>query len=192
MARRILWLFFATALLLMVNGCTRVIHATTEEPIRPDPASTSIGTDIDDWQMETLIGVNIKKASPELENAHINIHAYNQVILLTGEVVREDLRTLAGQTARGFRGVRQVYNEIQIRGTSSFLSRSNDLWISTKVKAKLIANSNIKSTQIKVITENGIIYLMGIATRQVADHAARIASTTSGAQKVVKAFEYLD
>lgn len=180
------------ASMLILSGCTSVIHATTSEPIKPDPSSTSLGTDIDDWQMETLIGVNIKKAHADLEGAHINITAYNGVILLTGEVASGDLRTLAGDTARKFRGVRQVHNELQIRTPTSLISRSNDTWLTTKVKAKLIADRNLKSSTIKVITENSVIYLMGLVTHSTADKAALIASKTRGAQRVVKVFEYID
>ncbi len=189
-----------TALLLIVSctlalslaGCTNIIHATTDEPIQPDPTDTSLGTDIDDWQLETLIGVNIKKAHPHLESAHINIHAYNGVILLTGEVPSTDVRTLAGDAARNFRGVRQVHNELQVRGPTSLISRSNDTWISTKVKTKLIANKGVKSSTVKVITENSVIYLMGLVTHATADKAAQIASTTGGAERVIKVFEYID
>ncbi|MDP1520050.1 BON domain-containing protein [Porticoccus litoralis] len=175
-----------------LTGCTNIIHATTDEPIKPDPTNTSLGTDIDDWQLETLIGVNIKKASSQLEHAHVNINAYNGVILLTGEVASNDLRTLAGNTARDFRGVRQVHNELQVTGTSSLVSRSNDVWLSTKVRSKLIAEKNIKSTRIKVVTESGVIYLMGLVTRSTGDQAALVASTTRGAKRVVKVFEYID
>ena len=114
------------------------------------------------------------------------------MILLTGEVVSGDLRTLAGDTARKFRGVRQVHNELQIRTPTSLISRSNDTWLTTKVKAKLIAEKNLKSSTIKVITENSVIYLMGLVTHNTADQAALIASKTRGAQRVVKAFEYID
>ena len=178
--------------MLVLSGCTSIIHATTDEPIKPDPSSTSLGTDIDDWQMETLIGVNIKKAHTDLESAHVNITAYNGVILLTGEVATGELRTLAGDTARKSRGVRQVHNELQIRTPTSLISRSNDTWLTTKVKAKLIAEKNLKSSTIKVITENSVIYLMGLVTHSTADQAALIASKTRGAQRVVKVFEYID
>lgn len=187
-----LLLIFSCTLALSLAGCTNIIHATTDEPIQPDPTDTSLGTDIDDWQLETLIGVNIKKAHPNLESAHINIHAYNGVILLTGEVPSTDVRTLAGDAARNFRGVRQVHNELQVRGSTSLISRSNDTWLSTKVKTKLIANKAVKSSTVKVITENSVIYLMGLVTHATADKAAQIASTTGGAERVVKVFEYID
>jgi len=188
----VLLLICSCTLAITLTGCTSIIHATTDEPIQPDPTDTSLGTDIDDWQLETLIGVNIKKAHPDLEHAHINIHSYNGVILLTGEVPSADVRTLAGDAARNFRGVRQVHNELQVRGPTSLISRSNDTWLSTKVKTKLIADNEVKSSTVKVITENSVIYLMGLVTHTTADKAAYIASKTGGASRVVKVFEYID
>ena len=75
---RLALLFIAA---LSLNACTSLINAVTSEPIEPDPSETSIGTDIDDWQMGTMIGVNIKKASEQLANSHINISTYNKVVL---------------------------------------------------------------------------------------------------------------
>ena len=185
-----------TALLLICSvtlaGCTSIIHATTDEPIQPDPTNTSIGTDIDDWQLETLIGVNIKKAHPDLEKAHININSYNGVVLLTGEVPSTQVRTLAGNEARNFRGVRQVHNELQAREQSSLISRSKDTWLSTKIKTKLIAEKEMKSSSVKIVTEGSVIYLMGLVTHDTAGKAAQIASKTRGAKRVVKVFEYID
>ena len=192
MLQRLTVLLLICSCTLTLAGCTSIIHATTDEPIQPDPTDTSLGTDIDDWQLETLIGVNIKKAHPNLESAHTNIHAYNGVILLTGEVPSTETRTLAGDAARNFRGVRQVHNELQVRGHTSLISRSNDTWLSTKVKTKLIASKEVKSSTVKVITENSVIYLMGLVTHATADKAAQIASTTGGAERVVKVFEYID
>ncbi len=176
----------------LLAGCTDIVHTVKDEPFRPDPSETSIGTDIDDSWLETMIGVNIKKAHPLLDSSHINITAYNRVILLTGEVPNNELRSLAGETARDFRGVRQVHNELVAQGASSFISRTNDTWITTKVKSKLLANEEIDGSNIKVVTEGGVIYLMGIVRRTTANRAAEIASTTRGARRVVKAFEYLD
>jgi len=179
-------------LALLLSGCTTVVHKITDKPFNPDPMETSLGTDLDDIQIETLVGVNIKKAHPLLESAHINVNSYNGVLLLTGEVASDNLRSLAGETARRFRGVRLVHNQLQIQGSTSLLSRANDGWLSTKVRSKLLARSDIESGKIKVVTENGVIYLMGIVTPAMAEKAANVARTTVGARKVVKVFEYLD
>jgi osmotically-inducible protein OsmY len=177
---------------LSLNGCTSLVNAVTSDPIQPDPSETSIGTDIDDWQMSTMIGVNIKKASPQLASSHINVSTYNKVVLLTGEVASSELRSLAGTTARNYRGVRQVYNELKLQGSSSLLARTSDSWLTTKVKTKLLANNEIASSQIEVVTESGIVYLMGVVSRLTADRATTVASNTGGVKKVVGVFEYLD
>jgi len=177
---------------LSLNACTSLINAVTSEPIQPDPSETSIGTDIDDWQMGTMIGVNIKKASQQLADSHINVSTYNKVVLLTGEVGSSELRTLAGNTARNYKGVRQVYNELKLQGSSSLLARTNDSWLTTKVKSKLLANKEIVSGEIEVVTEGGIVYLMGIVSRDTADRATAVASHTGGVVKVVRVFEYLN
>ena len=179
-------------LALSLNACTSLVNAVTSEPIQPDPYETSIGTDIDDWQMDTLIGVNIKKASPQLADSHINVSTYNKVVLLTGEVASNELRTLAGTTARNYKGVRQVYNELKLQGSSSLLARTNDSWLTTKVKSKLLANQEIDSSEIEVVTESGIVYLMGVVSRTTANNATVVASHTGGVEKVVRVFEYVD
>lgn len=176
--------------LWLSSGCSSVIHSVKDEPIRPDPHDRSLGTNIDDFQIETAITVNIRKAHPLLEKSHVNVHSYNGVVLLTGEVANAEIRSLAGDVARKFRGVRQVHNELQIQGSTSLLSRTNDGWLTTKVKSKLIADKTIDSGKIKVITENGVVYLMGIVPATLGDKASRIASTTKGVRKVVKVFEY--
>lgn len=177
---------------LSLNACTSLINAVTSDPIQPDPSETSIGTDIDDWQMSTMVGVNIKKASPQLASSHINVSTYNKVVLLTGEVATNELRTLAGTTARNYKSVRQVYNELKLQGSSSLLARTNDSWLTTKVKTKLLANNEIAGSQIEVVTESGIVYLMGVVSRSAADKASTVASNTGGVIKVVRVFEYLD
>ena len=174
----------------ILAGCTKIIHVATEEPIKQDPEKISLGTDIDDWELEILIGVNIKKISPELENAHINITSYNRVVLLTGQAPSLEARILAAKTAKEYRGVRQVYNEIKVSGPTSFISRTNDAWLSAKVKTKLMANEEVNSSSIKVVTENGVVFLMGLVVRQKGEVALRLASETGGAVSVVSAFEY--
>lgn len=181
---------FALLVVVSLSGCTYINHKLRDEPIQPDPYDTSLGSDIDDFNTEVAIGVNIKKAHPLLETSHVNVNSLNGVILLTGEVPSQEMRTLAGDTARNFRGVRQVHNELQIQGVTSFLSRTNDGWLSTKVRSKLLADETIESGKIKVVTENSVVYLMGLVTPELADRAARVASTTKGIRKVVKVFEY--
>ncbi|TQV80200.1 BON domain-containing protein [Exilibacterium tricleocarpae] len=177
---------------LLGSGCVSVINATSKDPIKPDPGKRTFGTMIDDQRLETIAAVNIKKAHPALNNAHINVTSYNGVLLLTGQVKSAELRTLASETAAKIPKVRQVYNELQVQGKLSILARTNDSWLTTKVKTKLMAHRDISSNRIKVVTENGTVFLMGLLSHAEADRAAEVARTTGGVQKVVKAIEYLN
>lgn len=178
--------------LLLASGCTTLVNSVTSKPIEPDPNETALGTDLNDWQIEVFVGVNIKKAHPQLDKAHVNVHAYNGVVLLTGEVPSAELRTLAGDTAHKFRGVRQVHNELQIQGKSSLLARTTDSWLTTKVRSKFILEKNFDGSDIKIITESNVVYLMGIVSQAQGRKAANIASRTGGVKRVVKVFEYFD
>jgi osmotically-inducible protein OsmY len=177
---------------LVSSGCSSIISATTDTPIQPDPGKRTFGTMIDDEQLETVARVNLKKTDPGLDSSHINVVAYNGIVLLTGQVPSQQLRTLATETVVKLPKVRQVFNELQIQGQTSLLARTNDTWLTTKVKSKLIGHGDIDSGRIKIVTEDGVIYLMGMLSRVQAEKAAQVARTTGGVQKVVKAIEYID
>lgn len=119
--------------------------------------------------------------------------SYNRIVLLTGEAPREEDRALAEQLARETENVRDVVNEIQIASPSSLGSRASDSSITAQVKARFVNQSNgaFAANHVKVVTENGIVYLMGLVTRREADAATHIARTTSGVRKVVRVFEYI-
>ncbi|WP_299591270.1 BON domain-containing protein [uncultured Microbulbifer sp.] len=187
-----LQLTLAACTLTLFGGCATVLDATHDGPIQPDPGERSFGTYIDDQQLETITKVNIGKAHPDLKAANIDVVSFNGVVLLTGQVSSNDLRNLAGGTAQQVHSVRQVYNEIQVRGTTSVLARTSDTWLTTKVKSALLTDKEIDSGRIKVVTENGVVYLMGLLTRQEAENAAEKTRTVGGVQKVVKAVEYID
>lgn len=189
---KLIKLLLAGCTVALLGGCATVLDATHDGPIQPDPGERSFGTYIDDQQLETITKVNIGKAHPTLKQANIDVTSFNGVILLTGQVPDNELRNLAGRTAQQVHSVRQVYNEIQVRGTTSVLARTSDTWLTTKVKGVLMTDKEVDSSRIKIITENGVVYLMGLLTRQEAENAAEVARTVGGVQKVVKAVEYID
>jgi osmotically-inducible protein OsmY len=122
---------------------------------------------------------------------HINVTSYNYTVLLTGEVPSAQAKADAEKAARDVPNVKTVVNELQIAGTSSAGSRSNDAYITSKVKSNLLGNGKVKPTDIKVVTEAGVVYLLGLVTREEADVATEIARGTGGVQKVVRVFEYV-
>ena len=179
------------SLITLLTGCTSVVNKLTTESFKPDPTGRTLGTDIDDTKMTTLIGVNLKKADPELKIAHINISVFNGLVLLTGEVPSATLKILAGDVAREYTRVRQVYNELQVRGKTSIISRTNDSIISGKIKTKLAFNSAVNYSDLLVVTEDSVVYLLGTVTEAAGDLAAETARNTSGVRQVVKCLEYV-
>jgi|TARA_B100000768_G_scaffold43251_1_gene42046 osmotically-inducible protein OsmY len=180
------------SLIALVSGCTSIVNEVTKEPFKPEPTGRTLGADIDDTKMRTFIGVNLKKADPQLEKAHINVSVFNGLVLLTGEVSSITLKTLAGDIARDYNGSRQVYNELQIRGKTSIISRTNDTLISGKIKTKLAFNKEVDYSDLTLTTEDSVVYLLGTVSKSTGDLAAEIASNTSGVRQVVKCLEYVD
>lgn len=182
-------LIFCSAILLA--GCSSIISATSDGPIEEDPGERTLGAAIDDQIIETKALVNIRAAHKDLDSANVDVMSYNGIVLLIGQVSSESLRTLAAQTAAKIKRVRRVHNELVVVGKTSMLVRSNDSWISTKVRSKLALSDKIDSGRIQIITENGVVYMMGIVTTAEADIATDIARQTNGVQRVVRVFEYL-
>ncbi len=128
------------------------------------------------------------------ENSHINISVFNGWVLLSGETPTEAFRARAGEIARAQDKVRRVFNELTIAAPSSMMTRSSDTWITTKVKSSLLG-IDIKGfdpTRIKVVTENGTVFLLGLVHHNEGEAAVRKTQQVTGVQRVVKLFEYLD
>ncbi len=191
---RFTWLFYPLliSLLALAGGCTTLVDATTSEPIELNPGKRSLGMRIDDSQIETIASVNINKAHKRLDEAPIQVHSYNAVVLLVGQVPNGELRSLAGNTVDGIHSVRQVHNELEVDAPISFMTRTNDNWLATKVKSKLYASRDVEGGRVKVIAENSSVYLMGLVSRAEADRITDIVRNTGGVQRVVRVFEYID
>lgn len=123
---------------------------------------------------------------------HINVTSYNRIVLLTGEAPDATIKADIEKLMMGVDNVRKIYNEIAVAGNTSLASRSNDTLITSTVKARFLAERKFQINHVKIVTENKVVYLLGVVTRQEADNAAQIASSTAGVGKVVKVFEYLN
>jgi len=103
------------------------------------------------------------------------------------------MKNLATRVARTSSSrVKEVYNELEVAGATTFLSRSNDAWLSAKIKTLMLADSEVSGLRTKVVTENGVVYLMGLLTQEEADRTVNLVSNTRGVTKVVRAFEYIN
>jgi osmotically-inducible protein OsmY len=123
---------------------------------------------------------------------HVNVTSFNHNVLISGEVPDEATNTTINNILNGIKNVRDVNNELAISATSSLASRSNDSLITSNVKLRYVNNGRFNPDHIKVVTENGTVYLLGIVNHSEADAAADVTSTARGVQRVVKIFEYLD
>jgi osmotically-inducible protein OsmY len=177
---------------LLVSGCAEVINVTTNKPIEMKANTRTMGAKLNDEEIETAAKVNIKKADPALEHAHVSIDSFNGIVLLTGQVPTEELRNLAADTVYKLNPVREIHNELTVTEPTNFAVRSQDTWISTKIKAQLLADSETESRRVHFVTENQTVFLMGIVTHAEADRIVNMVSHTADVQKVVKVFEYID
>jgi len=125
------------------------------------------------------------------DQGHVNVTSFNRQVLLTGEATTEALKQAAEKIAQGVSEVRGVVNEIQIGPPSSLGARSNDAYITSVVKSRMVGADKFNPIHVKVVTEAGVVYLMGLVTRKEAEDATQVARTTSGVKRVVRVFEYI-
>ncbi len=150
------------------------------------------------WQKninDQIINMNVSHeiffATKDFKDTNITISTYNGDVLLAGQVPQTWQKTKAGELAQGVEGVKQVYNTITVASPSSALTKVSDTWITTKIKAKLMACNDLDATQIKVVTENGTVYLIGTVPPDEASAAVDIARNTDGVLRVVRIFSYV-
>ena len=141
---------------------------------------------------KTIFAKAETRISERLGNrANVNITSFNRRVLLTGEVADEQTRVEAERIVGGVENVAIVVNELQIAGISSLTARTNDAIITSKVKGNFVDDRDIQANAFKVVTEAGVVYLMGLVTRAEGDRAAAVAARTSGVKQVVKVFDYV-
>lgn len=182
------------ALCSSLSGCIFAVGAAA--------GATGIAMIYDHRKVETVVAdqtianrIDVKLKTHQnfnADNSHFNVTCFNQVVLLTGEATTPDLRQEAEDLAKSVPDVKRVYNEIAIKGPTSTLTRTSDSWVTAKIKSQMLATQDLKSGTIKVVTENGTVYLMGVVSRNQAEIAVDISRQADGVQKVVKIFQYTD
>jgi osmotically-inducible protein OsmY len=148
----------------------------------------SAGAQVDDESIELKVTTQV--GNDYGERVHVNVTSYNGVVLLTGEVPDQGTWSSIGGIAKNTEKVRVVNNELIIAPLADFSSRSNDTYITSKVKSRMIEANRFPPNAVKVVTERGIVYLMGIVSMEEGNAAGETAATTSGVVRVVKFFQY--
>ena len=178
-------------LALTLGGCGSIMSSAGAGPIEEDPGERTLGQQMTDEGIETKAKVNITAASEGYDEAHLSVVSYNGFVLLVGQVPSGELKSLATDVVRKIEDVRRIYNELEIGKATGAGTRTNDTWITTQVKSKLLTSSDTPGRRVKVVTENSVVYLMGLLTEAEADRVALEAAEVSGAERVVQLFELI-
>ena len=188
-------LLAVTLITSLLGGCAAVVVTGAATGANAAHDRRTLGAYVDDEGIELKARLAITEDKELYSKTHVNIISVNGVVLLVGQAPTETMRLKIEDLTRGIEKVRVVHNEMTIAAPNSYMTRSSDSLITAKVKGSLFGikgHEGFDPTRVKVVTENGIVYLMGILYRSEADAVATKASRVSGVQKVVKLFEYLD
>jgi len=191
------WIVSGTLLItaLLLNGCVPVVvvgGAAATASVVHDRRTT--GSIVEDQAIELRVINAIGKDKELSKQSHINVTSYDYIVLLSGETPSEAFRSRAGEIARAQKEVRRVHNELVIAAPSSMMTRSSDSLITTKVKSALfkVRVTGFDPSRVKVVTENGTVFLMGLLYRKEASEVTEKARQISGVQRIVTLYRFLD
>lgn len=175
-----------------LSGCSQLMAQLSGPGITDEsPGTRTVGMVVEDTNIETKINGNLYKSDRRFEQQPIRVASYNGVVLLAGRVADESMVETANTIAKRIRGVRNVHSELEIGSPDSFQTKSNDVWIQSKIKTIMYATRDFPASRIKVVTEAGAVYLMGLVTEEEADETISIIQDISGIKRIVKIFEYI-
>ena len=173
---------------LSLQGCLPIAAVGVGAAVTSANDRRTSGTQIEDEGIELRASNRIGERWGD--KVHFNVTSYNRAVLLTGEVPSESIKAEVEKLVTAITNVRGMTNEIQVAGGASLSARANDSFLTSKVKARFVDGNSFNPFHVKVVTESGTVYLIGIVTEAEAKSATEIARTTGGVKKVVRLFEY--
>ncbi|WP_202304094.1 division/outer membrane stress-associated lipid-binding lipoprotein [Dryocola clanedunensis] len=177
---------------ILLQGCVAAaVVGTAAVATKTATDPRTVGTQVDDGTLEVRVNSALNKDEQLKKDARINVTAYQGKVLLTGQTQNTELASRAKQIALGVDGTTEVYNEIRNIAPVGLGTASSDTWITTKVRSQLLSSDQVKSSNIKVTTENGEVFLLGLLTEKEGKAAADITSRVSGVKHVTTAFTIL-
>jgi osmotically-inducible protein OsmY len=188
---RILLVAALCAALASLAACVPLIVAGAAGTALVVTDRRSAGAQLDDTAIETKLSGTI--AERYKDRAHVNATSFNGIVLLTGEVPDAAAKDDVAAMAQGIERVRSVHNELVVAPPSELSGRTNDTYLTSLVKSRFLeATDKFSATHVKVVTERGVVYLMGLVRRAEGDAATQIAATTRGVARVIKVLEFID
>lgn len=177
--------------IVFAGGCGNILATVDKGTITDDPAKRTMARRLEDQSIDVKAIVNINAADTRYDNAHLVAVSHNGFVLLAGQVASPELKSMAADEVRKISGVRRIYNELEVAPPTRGLVRTQDAWITSKIKAWLLGNTDTPGLRTKVTTENGVVYLMGLVTDEEARRVADVAAAITGVKRVVQLFEIL-
>ncbi|WEF32063.1 BON domain-containing protein [Pseudoduganella chitinolytica] len=172
-----------------LSGCVALVAGGAVAGTMAASDRRTFGAQTEDKSIAVKADVRIRNIVGDA--GHVNVNSFNRKALVTGEVRDEAMKAAVEREVKAIEGVQSVVNELEIAGPASYTSRSNDALLTTKVKASLVDAKDISANSFKVVTERGVVYLMGRVTQREANKATEIARGVNGVSKVVRVFEYI-
>jgi osmotically-inducible protein OsmY len=177
--------------LTYLTGCGSILATFESNSIEDEPGERSLAEQVLDESIETKAIVNIRGANAAFDDLGFLVVSYNGYVLIAGEVPNQGLKDEASAVVREIEGVRRIYNELVIGPKSTSGTEANDVWLTTKIKTALLTDSEVPSLRVKVVTENSVVYLMGLLSTEEANRTAAAAADVDGVTRVVRLFELI-
>lgn len=187
-------LLLLAALVSTLSGCAQMIAAASgPQPVGKTEGQRTLSERIEDISIEKTAAINLYKADPEFKNAHVLFMSFYSNVLIAGQVSNAKQKQLAEDTVRAIREVKQVHNELEISPqTNPYLNRAKDSIISAQISTTLTFTKDFPSSQVKVLVENGVVYVMGKLTHAQTEQAISLIKAVPDIRKIVKMVDYLD
>ena len=183
-------LLFILLISTSLQGCFPVIAAGAGAGALMVQDRRTSGAYIED---EAIEDKSFNRITTQYKNTvHVNVTSFNRNVLLSGEVPDETTRIQIERIVANVQNVGKIHNELSVGMSSSLASRSNDALITSNVKMRFLQDKRFSATSVKVITENGAVYLMGIVNHKEAEAASEVASGSKGVARVIHLFEYVE
>ncbi len=176
---------------VLLQGCAAAVVAGTASAVTAANDRRTIGSQIDDNNIEIKASIALSEVERLEKFANISAVSVNGIVLLVGQVSNEEMRNEAQRTIEGVSGIRKIHNQLRIGSNTGITTQTHDSWLTSKVKAQLLTAKDISSNNIKVVTENAEVFLMGLVSDSESTQAVNIARNVSGVERVIKVFEYL-
>ena len=186
MTSRLIGLTVATLLAANLSACFPLVAGGVAASAMVATDRRTSGAYVEDQGIELKA---VKQLSERFAGSHVNVTSYNRAVLLTGEVVDEAQKDAVELMVRGIPNVRRVYNHLVIAPASTLPQRNNDTWLTTKVRTRLLEGQGYPPNAIKVVTERGVVYLLGLVSESEGEAAAQVTARTAGVRQVVTLFE---